>query len=258
MFKFIIRLGVVVFLGFGIFAFLQNERLASLDLEVPEVSFNDVKNVVESGVENLDAIANSDSVDDQHENEDNAMEDEAVDLAMQYNLGVPFVQNDDSQAASLFMVSEFYKGTAAELIDETAARTAILGMIDFEMDYLGHYLDNTAAESMQIIDLYFGYGASIMTNPTANQIKAEIAAGRPVIVTTAGRKLENSHHVGIGPLYHYLVIKGYSDDKFVTHDPAMAEGENYVYDIDVIMSAIGDWNGGEPENGPKVAIFTSP
>ncbi|MFH1712272.1 MAG: C39 family peptidase [Patescibacteria group bacterium] len=273
MFKFIVRLGIVGVIGFGLFAHFQNNRLIKINYEVPEVSFNQVQDLVEEGIETIEVLAeqlnNEDSEDSQDsDGAEGGMEREVEgensinDLAVQYNLAVPFTSQITSQEAyvevACLMVSEYYKGAPSGEIDSEAVETAILEVVDFEMDYLGYYLDADVAASAQVIDLYFGYGARIAETPTINNIKAEIAAGRPVIVPVASRKLGNPFYTGLGPLFHYLVIKGYSDDMFITNDPGTRSGENYVYDIDVVMAAMGDWNNGDPANGDKVAIFTSP
>ena len=156
------------------------------------------------------------------------------------------------------MVYMYFQGEVSGLIDPNLADVAILEVVDFQKDFLGDYLDTTAAETAQIIDLFYGYAAFVINDPTVESIKAEIAAGRPVIVPAAGRELGNPNFTGLGPLYHMLVIKGYTEDKFITNDPGTRNGANYVYDIDVVMNAIGDWNNGDPENGAKRAIFVSP
>ena len=73
-------------------------------------------------------------------------------------------------------------------------------------------------------------------------IKTAIAAGHPVIIPSAGRELGNPNFTGEGPIYHNLVIRGYTaDGKFITNDPGTRKGEQYVYEQSVIMNAIHDW-----------------
>ncbi|KKR45570.1 MAG: hypothetical protein UT82_C0026G0013, partial [Parcubacteria group bacterium GW2011_GWB1_40_14] len=90
---------------------------------------------------------------------------------------------------------------------------------------------------------------------TVDTIKRELAAGNPIIVPAAGRELGNPYFTSPGPLYHMLVIRGYtSDDKFITNDPGTRRGEEYTYKFDILMNAIHDWNGGDVINGKKVII----
>ncbi len=184
------------------------------------------------------------------------------------NLAVPFTsQAPESnwdlpyqelcEEASAYMVAEYYFGKPEGKIDAIEANTALLEAIAFEEDYLGTYLDTTAEETASFIEAYYGLEAEVLQNPTVEQIKAEVAAGRPVIVPAAGRELGNPNFTGEGPLYHMLVIKGYTADSFITNDPGTRNGENYVYNIATIMAAMGDWNDGSPATGAKVVIFVS-
>lgn len=205
------------------------------------------------------------------ETEEHQEQEESADsgIPSQINLAVPFTSQaphsnwslpyqEACEEASSYMVSEYYKGTASGAINKDTADTAILEAVAFEEDFFGSYLDTTVAETRDFIDMFYGLNARVVENPTVEQIKAEIASGRPVIVPAAGRELNNPNFSGVGPLYHMFVIKGYTTDTFITNDPGTRNGENYIYKIDVIMSAMGDWNQGDPANGAKRVIFISP
>ena len=56
-----------------------------------------------------------------------------------------------------------------------------------------------------------------------------------------------------------LVIVGYTETEFITHDPGTRRGKNYRYTFDTIMDAIHDWTGVKEEIGtgvPRVLIVT--
>lgn len=188
-------------------------------------------------------------------------------LPLQFNLAVPFTSQaptgdwnlpyqEACEETSIYMVSEYYAGNESAVLPAEIAESEINELVRFQEDFMGFYLDTTAAETAQVIDHFYGYTARVVENPTVDQIKAEIAAGRPVIIPAAGRKLPNPYFSGEGPLYHMLVIKGYTEGTFITNDPGTRNGADFVYRQSDLMSAIGDWNNGDPVNGAKVVIFT--
>jgi len=265
-------------------------------VEVEEVRFEDVLDgggagddrimqdeIVDEGeVEDVDSGEGDEDLDvDDH---DDVMLDEVADegdlstslemgieeiggLPAEFNLAVPFTSQaphanwelpyqEACEEASAYMVAEYYAGRESGVIDAGVADAAILEVVAFQQDLIGDYLDTTAAETVQFIDMFYGVGARVVYDPAVDDIRAEIAAGRPVILPASGKDLENPFFSGDGPLYHMLVIKGYADGVFIVNDPGTYRGENYVYDEEVLMSAMGDWNGGAPANGGKVVIFT--
>lgn len=277
--KLIIKIAILVLIVLGIYFYYeqtQNQSGSNYDLEVPEVGFEEVvQGDGEVIPENEEVIQEDEEVIGETTEEvveeleeQEPLADEA-EIPTEFNLAVPFTSQaphanwelpyqEACEEASAYMVMMYYRGEPSGQIDPDAADAAILEAVQFETDYLGDYLDTTAKETANFIDMFFNYGTTVIENPTPEQIKAEIAGGRPVILPAAGRELGNPNFTGLGPLYHMLVIKGYTDDKFITNDPGTRNGENYVYDIDVIMSAMGDWNDGDPVTGAKVVIFTYP
>ncbi len=110
----------------------------------------------------------------------------------------------------------------------------------------------TLAELAEIADGYYQMPTGrIIEDLTLEKIKAEIAAGRPVIVPAAGRNLPNPHFTPPGPVYHMLVVKGYTSSEFITNDPGVREGKDFHYSYDSLMNAIHDWDPGNIINGAK-------
>jgi hypothetical protein len=66
-----------------------------------------------------------------------------------------------------------------------------------------------------------------------------------IILPTADRALRNPNFTGLGPLYHFILVKGWDEtgwlnNYFITNDPGTRKGENYKYKYDILLNAIHD------------------
>lgn len=198
-------------------------------------------------------------------------------LPNEKNLAVPFTSQAPNgnwdqdheefcEEASVLMVGRYWKHLP--ISDTTDAEAALQKIKAWELDNLGFYFDTTAAETAKILEGLYVVKTRLVVDPTVDQIKQELAAGRPVIVPTAGRELGNPYFTAPGPLYHMLVLKGYtSDGNFISNDAGTKHGADYVYRSDVVMKVMHDWipgadrfkaGNGTTTGGRKVVIFTEP
>ncbi len=181
-----------------------------------------------------------------------------------YNLSVPFtsqaptgnwdaLHEDACEEASMYMVTEFYAGNTSKTLDPAVVDPILKDMVTKETAE-GIGPSATAAEIVAFMKSDLGVTGRIVENPSVDDLKLLLVQGYPIIVPAAGRELGNPFFTGEGPLYHMLVIRGYTADTFITNDPGTRHGENYSYSTSVLMSAIGDWNGGDPANGASRVI----
>lgn len=191
-------------------------------------------------------------------------------LPAEMNLAVPFTSQapnsnwdlpyqEACEEASVYMVHEFYEGAPAGKIDPAVADADLLAIVEYENTLFGDYKDSTAEQIATLVMQMYGYSrVDVIEDPTIDEIKTHVAAGRPVIVPSAGRELGNPNFTSPGPLYHMLVVKGYTATQFITNDPGTRRGADYVYAFDTIMDAMHDWNGGDVANGAHVIIVIWP
>lgn len=155
------------------------------------------------------------------------------------------------EEASLIIVHHYLEQTPlnAEVMDQD-----IQSMVADE-ESMGLPIDINMQQLAGVAEHMFGYRADVIegNDVTISRIEQEIAMGNPVIVPLAGQDIGNPYYSGDGPPYHALVIIGYNDTEFITHDVGTKRGENYAYDKDIIMSALHDWNGSNEtiRSGPK-------
>ncbi len=192
-------------------------------------------------------------------------------LPLSINLAVPFTSQapngvwgepyqEACEEASVYMVERYYEGEPEGLIKASKADEAIVSIVDFENELFGFYKDTTAEQTGMFAELMFGRTYELMVDPTVDQIKTHLASGRPVIIPAGGRLLGNPYFTAPGPIYHMLVIRGYTEaGQFIVNDPGTSRGEAFLYDFDTILYAMHDWNGGdEITDGRKVALVIYP
>lgn len=157
------------------------------------------------------------------------------------------------EEASVLMVLRYFHGTS--IGSSQQADDAIVDLVA-KNEALGFPVDDTAVQIVTLIhSLDPAIEATLLKNPTEEQLKEVLSAGSLVIVPAAGRDLGNPYYTAPGPLYHMLVIRGYTRDGYViTNDPGTKRGANYVYRWAVLLDAMHDWNGGDVEHGQRVVI----
>jgi hypothetical protein len=188
-------------------------------------------------------------------------------LPAEMNLAIPFTPQaphanwdppykEFCEEASVLMAMSFLQGEAIPN-PETADRK-MLAIKTFEDKRFGYYEDTTAEETATIIREHYKYPqVRLLTNPTVHDIKRAVAGGHPVIVPAAGRLLGNPYFQQPGPIYHMLVIKGYTNKgQFIVNDPGTRRGADFLYSEATIMNAIHDWPGNDQiERGRKVILI---
>jgi hypothetical protein len=185
-------------------------------------------------------------------------------LPEEFNLSVPFtpqapfavwdpIHEDACEEASVMMVDAFYtnrKFTAQSAEDE------INSIVNWETKALGFWMDTNAEETARILSEKYGYkNVKVVYDIGIDDIKREVAKGHPVILPAAGQLLGNKYFQQPGPLYHMLVVRGWTkSDLIITNDPGTKRGEGYLYEPDILINAVHDWNGGDVVKGRKVMI----
>lgn len=163
--------------------------------------------------------------------------------------------NEACEEASLIMVQRYLAGE--ELTTEEADQE-ILNLTTW-IAYQNLPIDVTIQQLAKVAEEYYSLQTKILTKPTVEDIKAEVAQGNPVILPLAGQRIGNPYFSGDGPPYHMLVVIGYNSTQFITNDPGTKRGQQYRYKYDTIMNAIHNWNGSPEtiETGEPVALVVT-
>ncbi|MCR4278916.1 MAG: C39 family peptidase [bacterium] len=187
------------------------------------------------------------------------------------NLDVPFTSQapnadwslpyqEACEEASAIMVDGYYKGMSGK-IDPAEADRKIQSLTLYEKSSYGFYEDTTAEETARFIRDYFGY-TDVLVRPfsSVEDLKRPLALGYPVMIPSAGQLLGNPNFSGDGPPYHMIVLRGYTQNVFITNDPGTRRGESYTYSYDTILKSAHDWTGDKNtvQQGARVMIVILP
>ncbi len=157
---------------------------------------------------------------------------------------------DACEEAAALMLDAYYKEYR---LSPLFAKDELLKMVAWEEEQ--GWGGSIHIERIQrLIKHQFNMDSRIIEDPTIEQIKGYLALGHPVYVVADGKALPNPHFTNGGPEYHAVIIRGYTEDSFITNDPGTQFGENFIYEYNDLMNAIRDWNNGDVKNGRRVVL----
>lgn len=190
-------------------------------------------------------------------------------LSSEVNLPVPFTSQaphgnwelpylEACEEASALMAIRYAFGNP--ILSPEDADTAILDLVRTNAEILRYPIDQTASQVRDLLlDVEERLTVRLLNNPATDDLKRELSEGNVIIVPALGRALQNPFFRQPGPLYHMLVLRGYTQDGyFITNDPGTKRGEGYLYPFARILEAMHDWNGGDVTHGAKVVLIVEP
>lgn len=162
-------------------------------------------------------------------------------IPMPYTPQAPFanwaVHEESCEEAAVLMYRHFLLGKGAGQVDQVQADKDLRSLRSWQLKIWGPEKDLNLDGVGRLAEGYFGYSYKATEDIGAEEIKREIAEGRPVLVPVMTHSLENPHY-GRENTYHILVIKGYDAAGVITNDAGIREGENYRYTWTVLFRAI--------------------
>jgi hypothetical protein len=188
-------------------------------------------------------------------------------MPAQTNVEVPFTSQAPAgdwsepwqnacEETSIYMVSSFY---ANDPIKRDQAVLKIKEILKVKNQDIKVSKDESLATISQlIVDLGLPWTTELVSDPTKDDLKKELAAGRPIIVPVYAPSLKSTHYNVVSPDYHVLVLTGYDDTQgmFIVNDPGTKDGEGLRFPYDTFMSAIHDLDSKNFVAGKKAVLFT--
>lgn len=184
-------------------------------------------------------------------------------LPSSINLDVPFASQaplgdwnmpyqEACEEAAIIMAHYYFTG---KKMNANVMNDEILKLVNWQNKTFGYYKDTNVEEIARMMREFYGHKKiTVKYDITAEDIKKALAKGQPVLIPAAGRVLPNPYFRQPGPLYHVVVVKGYTDGKFITNDPGTRMGKDFLYAEQVLMDAVHDWNAADIFKGRKAMI----
>lgn len=192
-------------------------------------------------------------------------------LAERVQLSVPYIieipdgtwtgpWKNACEEASMSMIDQYYQGVTK--VRRQDSKKLMWPLFVYQDKVWGSNSDSNASRTAQIIEANLDYDTTIKRNPTLEEIKDELRAGRPVMSFHYAKYLSNPDHrfrVN-GSYFHVMVISGFDEakKKFIVEDGGAENGLDYLYSYDTIMNTLGDFNHTTKKvDGLPTVIFTA-
>ena len=152
------------------------------------------------------------------------------------------LHNEACEEASAIMVSAYFSGDTRARIPATEVEERLTILTNWQQARFGYYLDTTVKETAEMIHSVYNIKATVVSDYTEKDIKDALNDNKLVILPVNGRKIGNPYYRQPGPIYHMLVVRGYTATQLITNDPGTKNGENYKYSFTTLKNAPADWN----------------
>lgn len=139
--------------------------------------------------------------------------------------------------------------------NKTLFRDELLKIVDWENKKFWDYRHTNVKQTAQILEEYFNFtNYEIINNPTILDIKKNLNEWNIIIAPFYWIWL-NPHYLWRWPEYHFMVIKGYDSESFITHDVWTKHWKNYRYNQKKLFDRIHDYNSESIQKWKKKIII---
>jgi hypothetical protein len=152
------------------------------------------------------------------------------------------LHNEACEEAAAIMASEYFNGNKAAQLDSNFVEKQISNLTQWQDANFGYHLDTTSAETAKMIEQVYGLNTKILNNFSEDDLKKELAADNLILISENGQLLKNPFYKQPGPIHHMLLLRGYTEEEFVTNDSGTKRGLNFTYDFNTLFNAAADWD----------------
>lgn len=172
------------------------------------------------------------------------------------NANWDILHDEACEEASAIIANAFFKGDTRPLLPPAEVESEITKLTKWQQENFGYYLSIDSEETANMISEVYGLQAEVLREFSEDSLKALLAEEKLVLVPANGRALGNQNFTPPGPIYHMVVLTGYTKDAFIVNDPGTKRGKDYQYTYGTIRGAVGDYVHSQKKTDPtKPAII---
>ena len=167
------------------------------------------------------------------------------------NLDVPFTdqaptgkwdRNEDCEETSITMANAYLNGNHDADLPPAVAQKYINSLKTWEGENIGYNANTGAYATSHMAEGAFRITVKQIKDYTEDDLKRALVDGHVVLLPINARLLGNPTYLNNGPLYHMIVVRGYTADGFIVNDPGTVDGDSNVYSFATLHNAAADWN----------------
>lgn len=152
------------------------------------------------------------------------------------------IHNEDCEEASALMAFTYFNGPGVAKLDPGYVESQLTKLTDWEQTNLGYNLDINSEETARMIEAVYHLHTKILYQFTEYDMKKELAQTHLILFPGNGQKFENPNYKQPGPIYHMLLVRGYTPTQIITNDPGTKKGLDYSYLFKTLYAANGDFD----------------
>jgi len=152
------------------------------------------------------------------------------------------IHNEDCEEASAVMANAYFNGSYVAKLDPNYVDGQLTNLTNWEMQNFGYNLDINSQETVKMIEANYNLHARVVNNLSQDDIKNELRQNHLVLIPVNGQMIGNPNYKRPGPIYHMLVVRGYTPSSIITNDPGTRNGLNYPYSFSTLYNANGNYD----------------
>ena len=155
------------------------------------------------------------------------------------------------EEASVLLAMNHFHGRE---MNATEFRNELLELVKWEERTFGKYEHTNVDETARILEEYYRHkNYKIVESPSIESIKSSLSEWALVLAPFYGKWM-NPYYSNGWPEYHFMLLKWYTGNDFISHDVGTKRGKDYRYSEEEIMNRMHDYHSEDIQKWAKKMI----